>query len=95
MRLSLEPLFAVHWPAKMDGVNVGEGLREQGSATGGRPPVRNVHRVDGVAVVSLTAYADDYLITTPLRPRKNKKNAELLSPALQLPIVLLRCSNRS
>ena len=28
------------------------------------PPVRNVHRVDGVAVVSLTAYVDVYLIIT-------------------------------
>ena len=26
------------------------------------PPVRNVHRVDGVAVVSLTAHVDVYLI---------------------------------
>ena len=28
------------------------------------PPVRNVHRVDGMAVVSLTAYVDVYLIIT-------------------------------
>ena len=27
------------------------------------PPVRNVHRVDGVAVVSLTAHVDVYLIS--------------------------------
>ena len=26
------------------------------------PPVRNVHRVDGVAVVSLTAHVDVYLL---------------------------------
>ena len=35
-----------------------EGMRECGK--GGK--VRNVHRVDGVAVVSLTAYVDVYLI---------------------------------
>ena len=29
------------------------------------PPVRNVHRVDGVAVVSLTAHVDVYLIIIP------------------------------
>ena len=51
------------------------------------PPVRNVHRVDGVAVVSLTAYVDVYLIIILLPPKATlKEKGRLKVTAFPKPI---------